>query len=801
MPEPVPVQGDSAAPSRPGTCLPEVALLHDLTRWREQLARSIARNNLAMRSGEIAAAVNRIIFSLLFLRIAGDRQLITVGYPESGSADNPGRTLSHVWEAAGDPWACTGEFPGQLHGDREDPVIDERVFKNIIAQLAQQECPSRYSGLTTDMLARVIGQYLGRTIRRSAVHQATVVETQDTVLSGTREGPTPAMTEYLVTSALQAAERERSRREILPLRCIDPACGAGAVLIPLYRHLIEVRAGKHATFAERRDILLDSIHGLDIDLHAVAATKILLLLTLCEGETGSTLPADFFTISQEVFRDLRYTILCGNALIAPDISGDESWSFCPARDRHQLGVFAWAAGFPEIFLAGGFDIVIGNPPEGTLATKEWIQQYFQRHYAVYDPAVDRSAYFVERGLDILRPGGVLGYCTGNQWLRGKAGSPLRSLLGTREIVGIVDLPCTTGNRSGCGTSILTVVNRTPVTPRKFPASIIGPELSGDLREFVNAARFPVDPVQLAEGGWALRDSRVEDLIAKLARAGTPLDDMVMGQVRIGSRAGFDPVFVIGEAEKREIIRKDPRAKTFIRPLVSGPDIGPYRIAESRFALVIPRGWTDVHNTTGSSPWRWFRRRHPAIAGRLKKSGEAASCTGPEGYWWETASAGELTDRHPGILFPSPFRTPAFAFDGGQAIADNAVGVIGSSSLYLAGLLNSRLIAFFLFSSPRRRAGQVFFTGEDLQDLPVYTPELDNPADRARHDRLVALVMRRIDLEKNLQRRRPGQDTGDLEVEIAAIRKKTDALVYELYGLTKEEIAVIEGAASRNDSSS
>ena len=64
----------------------DAALFLDLTRWREQLARSIARNNLSMRSEMIATAVNRIIISLMFLRIAEDRGLISKGiapeYPE-----------------------------------------------------------------------------------------------------------------------------------------------------------------------------------------------------------------------------------------------------------------------------------------------------------------------------------------------------------------------------------------------------------------------------------------------------------------------------------------------------------------------------------------------------------------------------------------------------------------------------------------------------------------------------------------------------------------------------------------------
>ena len=772
------------------------ALLIELSTWREQLARSIARNNLSRRSGEIAAAVNRIVFTLLLLRVANDRGFISTSVlREISEADDPYRRLFHISQAAGDPWADTYEPSRQLHEDKEEPVVEDRVIKKIIGQIAGPDCSSRFSGLTTDMMARIIGQYLGRTIRRSAVHQAAVVDTHDSVLSGPRVEPTPAIVEYLVTSTLRVSGRNRSRRDILPPRCIDPACGAGLVLIPAYRHLIAARAGNRATFSERREILLDSVHGLDIDPHAVAATRILLFLTLCEGETASTLPSDFFTVAQGVLQDLRYTIRCGNALITPDIASDESWAFCPVRDRHQLKMFSWAAGFPEIFSAGGFDVVFSNPPEGPLVSKEWIQQYFQRNYSVYDPSVDRSAYFVEQGLRILMPAGVLGYCMGDRWLRGKVGSALRLHLGTYEIAEIVDLPCTGGSRSGCGTSILMVINRTPATPKKFPAATIDPVFSHDADGLVKAARFPVDPVLLAEGGWALRDTRTRDLISKLERAGTPLDDVVMGQVHTGTRAGIDPVFVIGEDERIDLLRRDPRAKPFIMLLVSGPDIARYRIAGTRFAIIVPRGWTDAHNTTGMSPWRWFRRHHPAIADRLKKTGEPESHTGAEGYWWEAVTGGQHVDRRHGIVFPAQFRVPAFAYDSGWAFPDETVSVIGSSSLYLTGLLNSRLIAFFLDHSIRYRTGQVSFTWEELRNVPIYTPELDDPADRARHDRIVALVTRMNDRQKNLQKGKPDLDPGVLELEIAAIGKKIDVLVYGMYGLTKEEVTLIESGSS------
>jgi len=192
---------------------PEIALLHDLTRWREQLARSIARNNLGVRSEQIATAVNRILLSLLFLCIAEDRRLIPVG------------TIREMQVSC-----CSGEvLPAFLRYTQmlypEDPpsaeavddfcdlVIDERVLPAILAALTSVDRHYDLAIIPTEMLAEVMQQYLARTVRRSAAHQAIIVDTHDTTQSGgTTVPPAPAIG-YLVKSSLAAARtRYQSHR-------------------------------------------------------------------------------------------------------------------------------------------------------------------------------------------------------------------------------------------------------------------------------------------------------------------------------------------------------------------------------------------------------------------------------------------------------------------------------------------------------------------------------------------------------------------------------------------------------------
>ena len=78
--------------------------------------------------------------------------------------------------------------------------------------------------------------------------------------------------------------------------------------------------------------------------------------------------------------------------------------------------------------------------------------------------------------------------------------------------------------------------------------------------------------------------------------------------------------------------------------------------------------------------------------------------------------------------------------------------------------------------------------------PIRTINPNDPADIARHDRMVTLVTQMLDLNRKLQDARLEQERTMLSRQIEATDGAIDKRVYELYGLTEEEIAVVEGNA-------
>src|SRR3989337_3356247 len=82
---------------------------------------------------------------------------------------------------------------------------------------------------------------------------------------------------------------------------------------------------------------------------------------------------------------------------------------------------------------GGFDVVIGNPPYVRQEMLGEFKDYFKNHYEVYHGVADLYSYFIERGVSLLKNGGIFSYIVANKWMRANYGEPLRRWIKTQRI--------------------------------------------------------------------------------------------------------------------------------------------------------------------------------------------------------------------------------------------------------------------------------------------------------------------------------------------------------------------------------
>lgn len=114
--------------------------------------------------------------------------------------------------------------------------------------------------------------------------------------------------------------------------------------------------------------------------------------------------------------------------------------------------------------------------------------------------------------------------------------------------------------------------------------------------------------------------------------------------------------------------------------------------------------------------------------------------------------------------------------------------------YLLGHLNSSLLRwFFPFVSTPFRGGWLSANRQFLSQLPIRPINFSDPVDKASHDRMVQMVDQMLALHKQLAAAKTGHDKTLIQRQIDATDRQIDRLVYELYGLTEEEVRIVEGA--------
>jgi hypothetical protein len=464
-----------------------------------------------------------------------------------------------------------------------------------------------------------------------------------------------------------------------------------------------------------------------------------------------------------------------------------------------VNAFDWSQEFPMVMKAGGFDVVIGNPPYVRQESLKDQKEYYQSRYAVYQGTADLYAYFIEKGISLLRPRGIFSYIVANKWMRANYGKPLRKFLLTKQIEEIVDfgdLPVfKTATTYPC---IIRISNNKPI--REFCVSKVETLEFPDLDEYVKEHRHSMDQHTLTDGGWTLGDKRTENLLKKLQSAGQPLEEYVMGQIFYGIKTGLNKAFVIDEIFKNKLIEEDLRSKELIRPFLIGKDIKRYQSPSSKnYLIFIPKGWTNSHSGDLKNKWKWLKEKYPAIARHLEQfTTESENRYDKGDYWWELRECDYYSEfEKPKIIYLVFQVKPAFTFDAnGTFYVNNAIWTIPKNDLCLLAILNSKLGWFLISNYCTQIQGGYQLIFQYLGKIPIYSIDFDDSEDKTRHDRMVTLVIEMLELHKHLSQAKIDQEKRLITQEIESTDRQIDSLVYGLYGLTAIEIAVVEESVSK-----
>jgi hypothetical protein len=547
--------------------------------------------------------------------------------------------------------------------------------------------------------------------------------------------------------------------------------------------------------AEKKRILLCNIYGVDIDPQAVEVTKLSLHLKVLEGESEQSVSAQLTLFQERALPDLGNNIKCGNSLIGPDFyDGQTTFDMV---ERLRVNAFDWQREFGEVMGRGGFDAVIGNPPYVRQEGLGEFKAYFQKHYEVYHGVADLYAYFIEKGVSLLRPAGLFSYIVANKWMRANYGEPLRRWLKTQhieEIIDFGDLPVFL--KATTYPCILRISKEEP--HERFQISQVNTLGFASLGDYVVENHYDILQSSLDDSGWSLADERTQALLTKICAGGVPLGEYVNGKIYRGVLTGLNEAFVIDAATKERLIAEDARSAELIKPFLVGKDVKRYEpLPNNRFLILIPKGWTKERLDGSLEPLSWFKKNYPAIANYLMHFAGAAMKRYDKGeYWWELRSCDYYNEFEKSkIIYAEIAIQGQFTFDQNCSFSDTTTYIIGSDSKYLLGLLNSKLWSFlFSNTSSEIRGGFYRWKRQYMSPLPIRAIDSTDPQDVARHDRMVSLVEQMLELHRQLAATRTSHEKTALQRQIEATDGQIDALVYELYALTEEEIGIVEAAS-------
>jgi hypothetical protein len=166
------------------------------------------------------------------------------------------------------------------------------------------------------------------------------------------------------------------------------------------------------------------------------------------------------------------------------------------------------------------------------------------------------------------------------------------------------------------------------------------------------------------------------------------------------------------------------------------------------------------------------------------------------YWWELRACEYYPEFEKAkMIAPTIVERATFALDTAGYYSNDKTTIIGSNDLYVLGIINSKISDFVFKSISSTKQGGYFEQKPMyISQLPIHRIDFENLAEKLAHDEIVRLVEKLLALQKERQFVRREDDLDrvrNLERQIAQVDAEIDQRVYALYGLTEDEIAIVE----------
>lgn len=602
-------------------------------------------------------------------------------------------------------------------------------------------------------------------------------------------------------------------KKLEEIRVCDPAVGSGAFVVGMMHEIVRLRSElcqqdksdtrtkEQLLYDLKRHAIEHCLYGVDCEGGAVEIARLRLWLSLMvdeqERETVQPLP------------NLDYKIVKGDALLSmkqlklrmnePSVNKDAIDNFL--REKNSLfnesrmsrkekyrekitkllseisgedKTFYMELYFAEVFhYKDGFDIVIANPPYRQLQKDDGklSKEYAPQHFETFAKTGDIYQLFYERAHTLLGPHGRACLITSNKWMRARYGQKLRKFfVKNTQPLQLIDLGPDVFETPTVDTNIL-LYAKTPAG-RDIQAATFN---KADGKK-LSAVRLSPLPVPKKDDPWLILSPAEAALQQKIAQVGTPLKDWDVS-INYGIKTGYKEAFIIDTATKERLCHEDPASAEILKPVLRGRDIKRYRADWAGLWLIdTHNGYNDGYGKVPAIDIK----QYPAVKTHLDKHwGKVENRLDQGNTPYNLRSCAYYPDfEKEKVVWKRVGSILRFSFDDSRFYCQDSTCIATGKHLKtLVAVLNSTVGNYLLQGSPKTGTGDLLISVQALEPIPI-PPVTD--ANRMLVEALEALVDE-IHAAKST----------NLKADTRAAEAQIDRLVYRLYDLNSEEVALIE----------
>ena len=808
-----------------GTAEVDEVFLEQMEAWRKSLAKNIALRNPKLSIRELNYSVQKTIDRIIFLRICEDRGIEDYGQLMAlQNGANVYDRLKQIFYRADEKYN-SGLFHFEKERDRIEPpdnltldlTIDDKTIKEIVKELYYPDSPYEFSVLPADILGQVYEQFLGKVIRLTPAHHAEVDDKPEVKKAGGVYYTPTYIVDYIVNNTVgkllkkipSSAEEGTAKpgvvlKKVSALKILDPACGSGSFLLGAYQYLLDWhlkyylkeletndkllkqkqppvyvndRGSYHLTTSEKKRILLNNIYGVDIDPQAVEVTKLSLMLKVLEGESTQTLSNELQFFRERALPDLSNNIKCGNSLIGPDFYNQTEMNFLDDEEKLRINVFDWHKEFPQIFKTPllnkergrgevenivGFDVVIGNPPYVDIKGMNNIDvKYIFDRYKFSNNRINLFATFIERVFQIVNNKSfAFSFIIPSAILTIDSYKELRkNILENFNISNIVRLPNESfGLKAGDVKVDTVIVVFSPQDRIKQDIDVIVYEgynriniISKDnskRNSILNQSKM-LDNLDFI---WSINSSDVEkDIIIKCEEGTKPLEefaDFCLGITPYDKYKGHTPSQI-----ENKVFHSDHKKDDTFKKLLAGNDVRRYLVKWNGNSWISYGSWLGAQREQ-----KYFINKRIIVKQIIDWTDKRI---------WASLLNEELYNTQNAFIL----------------LAKDDIQIE-----FLLGVLNSKLMTFYhrkrFLEEYKMRFQKILI--KDCKKFPIKISSNDSITGG-----IVVAVQLILDLQIKLYSIKTPTERTAIERQIQATDTQIDQLVYQLYGLTPEEIKIVE----------